>query len=603
MKGQGWKNLGAYLRELAARSELAIVDVPVSAELEIAEIHRRVIASGGPALLFRHVEGSSFPVVTNLFGTAARAQLAFGSHPAQLVRRLVSILEKGEPPGFSQLWQLRSLATAIRGGGRKNKRQAPILDFTRSEPDLRKLPALKCWEEDGGAFLTLPLVLSHDPISGTSNLGMYRMQIQGASRTGMHWQIGKGGGFHFSRAEERGEDLPVTVFLGGPPALTLAAIAPLPENVPELLLAAVLAGGRIPFTKGVAGEALAAEAEFALSGWVRAGIRHPEGPFGDHYGYYSLEHPFPVFDVHHLYHRRGAVFPATVVGKPRQEDFYIGDQLQELLAPIFPLVMPGVQDLWSYGETGYHSLSAAVVRERYPREAMMSAFRILGEGQLSLTKFLILVDQARDLRDFRGLLQHALTRFSPERDIYIFSELSMDTLDYTGPELNRGSKGVLLGLGEAQRKLSGEIPFSALPIGLEKAAIFCDGCLVVEASSWADDPDLAKRLAERDELEDWPMVILVDEISSSLASEAAFLWTVFTRFEPAADLYGRPKLRRGHVAYSLPLILDARMKPPYPAELFCDETTAARVTRRWKEYFPSGKVEMGDSEDGHLKNW
>lgn len=233
----------------------------------------------------------------------------------------------------------------------------------------------------------------------------------------------------------------------------------------------------------------------------------------------------------------------------------------------------------------------------------MSAFRILGEGQLSLTKFLILVDQARDLRDFRGLLQHTLERFSPERDLYIFSELSMDTLDYTGPELNRGSKGVLLGLGESKRQLSGEIPFSALPVGLQEAAIFCQGCLVVEASSWADDPNLSERLAQLEELQDWPLVILVDEINRALASEAAFLWTIFTRFEPAADLHARPELRRGHVGYSLPIVIDARMKPPYPAELLCDETTAAKVSRRWKEYFPSGKVEMGDSANGHLKNW
>lgn len=603
MRDRGWKNLGEYLRELRKRSDLALVKAPVSAKLEIAEIHRRVIAAGGPALLFEKVENSPFPFVTNLFGTPARAGLAFGERPAELIRRLVELVRRGKAPALSRLWELRSMAHSLRGGGVRTRRRAPILETVQSTPDLGKLPALTCWPEDGGAFLTLPLVLSHDPTTGASNLGMYRMQLHGGSECGMHWQIGKGGGFHFSKAEAQGEDLPVSVFLGGPPALTLAAIAPLPENVPELLLAAVLGGGRIPFTKGSKGEALVAEAEFALSGKVRAGIRRPEGPFGDHYGYYSLEHPFPVFDVEFLYHRKGAVFPATVVGKPRQEDFYIGDRLQELLSPIFPLVMPGVRDLWSYGETGYHSLAAAVVHERYPREAMMSAFRILGEGQLSLTKFLLLVDSPLDLRNFRALLRHILERVSPGRDLYIFSELSMDTLDYTGPELNRGSKGVLLGLGEPRRKLTGRIPFSDLPQGLKKAALFCEGCLVVEAASWEEDPRLPEALVEREELRNWPMLILVDEIKSCLASEAAFLWTVFTRFEPAADLYARPKLERGHVAYSFPILIDARMKPPYPAELFCDEETSAKVSRRWSEYFPSGDVEMGDSDRAHLEKW
>ena len=209
-----------------------------------------------------------------------------------------------------------------------------------------------------------------------------------------------------------GRSLPVTVFLGGPPALILSAIAPLPENVPELMLASLIAGERLRMTTAPGGHPhpLVASAEFALMGEVRPRERKPEGPFGDHYGYYSLRHDYPVFHVRQLARRRDAIYPATVVGKPRQEDFYIGDLLQELLSPLFPLVMPGVRDLWSYGETGYHSLAGAVVRDRYAREAMASAFRILGEGQLSLTKFLIATDQPVDLKDFRATLEHLLAR-------------------------------------------------------------------------------------------------------------------------------------------------------------------------------------------------
>ena len=262
----------------------------------------------------------------------------------------------------------------------------------------------------------------------------------------MHWQIGKGGGFHYQVAEARGEALPVTVFLGGPPALILAAIAPLPENVPETD-AGVADRGRAAAvtTSGPGPHPLVADAEFALVGDVPPRERRPEGPFGDHYGYYSLQHDYPVFRVRAVAHRRDAIYPATVVGKPRQEDFFIGDLLQELLSPLFPLVMPAVEDLWSYGETGYHSLGAAVVKQRYAREAMASAFRILGEGQLSLTKFLLVTDSRVDLKDFRATLEHVLARTHPETDLYVFSNLSMDTLDYTGPGGEQGIQGRVAG--------------------------------------------------------------------------------------------------------------------------------------------------------------
>ena len=318
-----------------------------------------------------------------------------------------------------------------------------------NEVRLDRLPAMTTWPEDGGPFITLPLVYTQHPDGRGSNLGMYRLHVHDDRSTGMHWQIGKGGGFHYQVAEGRNQALPATVFLGGPPALILSAIAPLPENVPELMLASLIAGERLKVVPGDWPHPLIANAEFALIGEVAPRVRRPEGPFGDHYGYYSLQHDYPVFTVRTLARRRDAMFPATVVGKPRQEDFFIGDLLQELLSPLFPLVMPAVQQLWSYGETGYHALAAAVVRQRYAREAMASAFRILGEGQLSLTKFLLVTDQAVDLKDFPATLEHILARTHPETDLYVFSNLSMDTLDYSGPEVNKGSKGVWLGLGDA----------------------------------------------------------------------------------------------------------------------------------------------------------
>jgi 3-polyprenyl-4-hydroxybenzoate decarboxylase len=430
---------------------------------------------------------------------------------------------------------------------------------------------------------------------------MYRLHVHDARTTGMHWQIGKGGGFHYQAAESRNESLPVTVFLGGPPALILAAIAPLPENVPELMLASLIAGERLRRVEGTWPHPLVAEAEMALIGTVPPRERRPEGPFGDHYGYYSLRHDYPVFHVSQIARRRDAMFPATVVGKPRQEDFFIGDLLQELLSPLFPLVMPAVEQLWSYGETGYHALAGAVVKQRYGREAMASAFRILGEGQLSLTKFLLVTDRPVDLKDFRATLEHVLARTNPETDLYVLANLSMDTLDYSGPEVNKGSKGVWLGLGDPVRELPRSFSAAELPRGCGDVVVFCGGCLVVGAPSHADEPDAAARFASHPAFASWPLVVVADDPARAAKSTMNFLWTTFTRFEPAADIHASSsRVVRNHIVRSGPIVIDARMKPWYPKELSCRDDVAAKVTARWREYFPSRNVEMGDSERAHL---
>ena len=598
---QTFPDLRTFVDQLRRDGELRVVEATVDPKLELAEIHRRVIAAGGPALLFENPSGSTIPVLTNLFGTARRAQLAFGSRPGRLIRSAVELVQRGMPPSASTLWAHRDLLRAGLTLGTRSVRRGPVLDVVDAEVDLRTVPALTSWPEDGGPFVTLPLVATSHPETGGPNLGMYRLQIHDRRRTGMHWQIGKGGGFHHAVAEARGEDLPVTVFLGGPPALILSAIAPLPENVPEVVLASLIAGGKLRQCAGPDGRHLIADAEIALCGRVPAGVRHPEGPFGDHYGYYSLRHDYPVFEIEYVARRSDALYPATVVGKPRQEDFFIGDLLQELLSPLFPLVMPGVRSIWSYGETGYHALAAAVVQERYRREAMASAFRILGEGQLSLTKFLIVTDREVDLTDIRATLSHVLARSRPETDLYVLSNLSMDTLDYSGPEVNLGSKGVWLGCGEPVRELPAEFRCDVLPAGVGRAEVFCPGCLVVDGAGFADDPQAGPRLAGEAAFADWPLVVLTDDARRATASPTNFLWTTFTRFEPAADLSAASqRVVRHHVSYTAPIVIDARMKPPYPAELFCDDDTAALVDRRWTEYFPSGGVEMGDSDKGHL---
>ncbi len=602
MREPAFPDLRSYLDQLRRDGDLVVVEAELDPHLEAAEIHRRVIAAGGPALLFSRPRGAAFPLVTNLFGTARRAELAFGRRPVVLIRRLVELAQTLLPPTLAKLWGARDIARAALKIGTRTVRRAPVLEVVERDVRLDRLPVLTTWPDDGGPFVTLPLVYTEHPDGIGPNLGMYRLHVHSPTTTGMHWQIGKGGGFHYAVAEARGEALPVTVFLGGPPALILAAIAPLPENVPELLLASLLAGDKLPLAAGPGAHRLVASAEMALIGRVPPRLRRPEGPFGDHYGYYSLQHDYPVFEVEALARRRDAIFPATVVGKPRQEDFFIGDLLQELLAPLFPLVMPGVVDLWSYGETGYHSLAAAVVRERYKREAMAAAFRILGEGQLSLTKFLLLTDRPVDLRDFRATLEHVLARSEPATDLYVLGNLSMDTLDYTGPRINEGSKGVWLGLGEPKRDLPRVFaPSVPPPPEVRDVRVFCGGCLVVGGPRYADDPAAASRLAAHPAFADWPLLVLTDEPARAARSPINFLWTTFTRFEPAADIHAAgSRVVRHQLSYQAPILIDARLKPGFPAELSCRDDIAAQVSQRWKEYFPAGGVEMGDSERGHL---
>ncbi|MGE0451595.1 MAG: UbiD family decarboxylase [Vicinamibacterales bacterium] len=594
-------DLRAFLDRLQRDRDVVFVDAPVDPVLEAAEIHRRVIAAGGPALVFRNITGADFPLVTNLFGTPRRAELAFGERPLRLVKRLVHLVETLLPPTPGKIWGARDIGFELLKVGTKRGRGGPVTEVVTSDVRLDRLPAMTTWPEDGGPFVTLPLVFTQHPDGRGHNLGMYRLHVHDARTTGMHWQIGKGGGFHYQIAESRGQALPVTVFLGGPPALMLAAVAPLPENVPELMLASLIAGERLRLSDGPWPHPLVANAEFALIGQVPPHERRPEGPFGDHYGYYSLRHEYPLFKVDRIARRRDAMFPATVVGKPRQEDFFIGDLLQELLSPLFPLVMPAVEQLWSYGETGYHSLAAAVVKQRYGREAMASAFRILGEGQLSLTKFLLVTDGRVDLRDFRGTLEHILARTNPETDLYVFSNLSMDTLDYSGPEVNKGSKGVWLGLGEPVRDLPRQFSASELPRGVTDVRVFCGGCLVVGAPGYADEREAPSRLAAHPAFANWPLVVLTDEPERASKSDMNFLWTTFTRFEPAADIHAAAaRIVRNHVVHSAPIVIDARMKPWYPKEVTCRPDVARTVSDRWREYFPGGGVEMGDSERGHL---
>jgi 4-hydroxybenzoate decarboxylase subunit C len=581
-------DLRSYIELLRQQNQLLVIEEEVDPYLEIAEIHRRVIAQGGPALLFNKVKNSSFPVVTNLFGTADRLDLAFGKKPQQFVQDIVNLAETVMPLSAGKLWQNRSLFFDSLKIGLKTGKRAPVLENCQSPTRLSELPMLTSWHSDGGPFVTLPLVYTEHPGGKGHNLGMYRIQRFNDTTTGIHWQIHKGGGYHYHEAEKLGQSLPLTLYIGGPPALMLSAIAPLPEDIPELMLTSLLIGDKLRMSKDPrGGHDLVANAEFAIKGAVPPLLRHPEGPFGDHYGYNSLEHDYPVFQVSHLYHRNKAIYPATVVGRPKQEDYFIGDYLQELLSPLFPLVMKGVRELKTFGETGFHCLAAARVSDRYPREAFACGLRILGEGQLSLTKFLIVTDGDIDINDFSTLWPHILERVQWNRDLFVFANVSQDTLDYTGPSVNKGSKAMIMGLGKEKiRELPTEFT-GTLPPECTHPEVFLPGTLVIQGSSYNESRDLGPRLAAWEGIADWPFVLLVDDCTETTRSMQEFLWTFFTRFEPANDIHAAAtSLNRFHVGLRPPVVVDCRMKPWYTDVLEVDEHTRTLVDEKYERIIP-----------------
>jgi len=570
-------SLHSFIDVLEKEGELHHIHTEVDPTYEIAEIHRRTIAENGKTLFFHRVKNSKFPVVTNLFGSEKRIALAFGKDPERFVQDIVSLIRAPFPPSLKTLWQKRSTLRRFFNLGLKKRARAKVTECSIDPVDLEQLPFLKLWPEDGGHFITLPLVFTTSPDKTSQNLGMYRIQRFDKNTTGLHFQIAKGGGYHLYQAKEQNLTLPVSIFVGGPPALILSAIAPLPENVPELIFASLVQGKKLAISQE-GKHTLIAHAEFALLGDCNPEERRLEGPFGDHFGYYSLAHDFPVFHCRKLYHRKNAIWPATVVGKPIQEDMFIGNYLQKLFNPIFPLVMPQVKALHTFGETGFHPLCAAQVHERYEKESLAASFRILGEGQLALTKCLFVTNESIDITNIRTLLKTILCRFCPRTGLFVFGSTSNDTLDYTGPKLNHGSKMILLGCGSDKRPLFDTFT-GTLVRGITKAEVFTSGVLVIEGDADFD------ALCSHEDFQKWPLIILTDDAKATCSSDLEFLWRVFTRFEPARDLYAKKcSIERNSISFDLPLVLDTRMKPFYPKVVAADDETKALVDKKWPQY-------------------
>lgn len=567
MKKKLLRSTRDFIELLQQENELRIIDKEIQVEEEIAELQRRTVAQRGKALLFTNVKGFRFPVVTNLYGSEKRIELAFGTKPKELIQKIANTIQTILPPNFQKIWQARELAFAALKVGLRKVKKAPVLKNRLSS--VLELPALKSWPEDGGRFITLPLVYTQSPITNKGNLGMYRIQLFDEFTTGMHIQIHRGGGFHYFEAESKHIPLPTHIYVGGPPSMTLAAIAPLPEELNELLIASLALGDKldIHYNKEISAYPIVADSDFLLVGEIPPFERRPEGPFGDHYGYYALKHDYPIFKVKHIFYRDNAIFPATVVGRPPQEDHYLAEYLQELLSPMFPLVMPKVESVWAYEESGVHTLTAAIVKERYYKEAFTAALRILGEGHLSLTKCLFVTNEKINLRNFRVTFQTIVERFNPETDLHIFANISQDTLDYTGPEVNKGSKMIVLGIGKKRRDLPKTLELQFRSSLFKEPRVYVPGVLVVQGPTYKRNDGIPEVLCKEPTIEKFVFVFLVDDSDQTTQTDSNFLWTIFTRFEPAGDIYGNTKIIRNHIAFEGPVIFDCRLKDWYPKVL------------------------------------
>jgi 4-hydroxy-3-polyprenylbenzoate decarboxylase len=589
----GYRTLRECVNDLERTRQLRRVDTEVDARLEVAQIHRRVCAADGPALLFTRVKGCRFPMVSNLFGTIDRARFIFRD-TLDRVRRLIEL--KIEPTAALRrpFRYFGSPLSAIATLPRFVRRAA----VTANETTISQFPQQISWPDDGGAFITLPQVYTEDvrsPGWRHSNLGMYRVQLSGGRyepdrEVGLHYQIHRSIGVHHAAAIAADKPFRVNIFVGGPPAMMLAAVLPLPEGMSELTFAGALGGRRIRLHRPADGLPIHADTDFCICGTVIPNKLLPEGPFGDHLGYYSLAHDFPVLRVENVYHRDDAIWPFTVVGRPPQEDTIFGQLIHELTGPIIPTVLPGVIGVHAVDAAGVHPLLLAIGSERYwpfaetrcPQELLTQANAILGQGQLSLAKFLLIANQADDpklkLDDIAGFFRHILRRADWTRDLHFQTETTIDTLDYSGSGLNTGSKVVIAAVGPPRFELSTEIPGDLkLPAGFRNPRVVLPGILAIEGPNY-DSNSQTDATAFRLPPSPFRLVVLVDDSQFVAESLRNFLWVTFTRANPAVDIHGIDSFTKNkHWGCRGPLVIDARLKPHHAPPLVDDPEVSRRV--------------------------
>ena len=581
-------DLQSFLTLLEKEGELKRVTEEVDAELEVTEIATRAVKENLPALLFENVKGSKFPLVINSMASIRRIELALGRPAEALGEDIVRFMEDVNPPSLGSFWRNRKTGWRLMKIRPKNTRRA-LSQQVSEEPQLNDLPILKCWPEDGGRFFTLPLVISRDPRTGAGNMGMYRMQVYDQRTTGMHMQIQKGGGFHYQLAEKSGKPLEMAVAVGGDPSLILAAIMPLPEGLDEVAFSGIVRGQRTPLTKAKTVDLkVPAHAEFVFEGVVKPGVRRLEGPFGDHFGHYSAAGDHPVFEMTRVTRRKNAIYPATVVGVPPQEDRYLGDAAQLALTPLMRLVRHEVKDMWAYYEAGFHNLLVVSVDPRYQREAIKTALGILGDGQLSLTKNLVLVGPDVNPRNYSEVLQAIRRNFDPEQDFHLIARTAADTLDFTGEALHKGSKMILDatgGSGGEGTPTAVALPanISAIAPGIVKHRLVGKTMLVVQVTG--QGREVVQKLVDNPLLGGVKIVVAVSG-DVDIDDDENLLWGIFTRFDAVLDvMFSKTEFRGLAPVYSGVMGIDATWKQGYQKPLVMYPDIVKKVDSKWSRYW------------------
>ncbi len=597
----GYKSTQECIDDLEKHGHLIRIKEEVDSNLEMAAIHLRVFENNGPAILFENIKGCKFRAASNLYGSVERSKFIFRD-TIEKIKTLIDLKNNPLEAVKNPFKYANVGLTAFSALPKKSRFSNPVL---RNQINVSDLPQIKCWPNDGGAFVTLPLVYSEDldkPGVMNSNLGMYRIQLNGNEyekdkEIGLHYQLHRGIGVHQTKSNAKGKPLKVSIFVGGPPSLTLGAVMPLPEGMSELTFAGALGNRRIRYSYDD-DFCIASDSDFVITGNVYPDENKPEGPFGDHLGYYSLKHNFPVMRVHKVYHRNNAIWPFTVVGRPPQEDTSFGALIHDITGKAIPKEIPGLKDVNAVDASGVHPLLLAIGSERYtpyinerkPQEILTIANHILGKGQLSLAKYLFIIageDNPKlttyDVADF---FTHVLERVEWTRDLHFYTRTTIDTLDYSGSDLNSGSKVVIAAAGNKKRELGTTIPELNLPDGFKNPKIVMPGVLAIQFEKYSGTNTTEKQIKQlnqqlttnNQQLNNFPLIIVCDDSDFVSKTLNNFLWVTFTRSNPSHDIFGIDSFTENkHWGCKGSLIIDARIKPHHAPPLIKDPAIEKRV--------------------------
>jgi 4-hydroxy-3-polyprenylbenzoate decarboxylase len=594
-----YNSLQACISDLEKNGHLIRIKQEVDPYLQMAAINLRVFENQGPAILFENVKGSKFPAVSNLFGTLERSKFIFRDTLAKM-QTLVEL--KSDPiKAIKNPFKYAGVGlNALSALPMKTGKNAPI-NFGHTS--ISELPQIVNWPNDGGPFVTMPQVYTEDvdkPGIMNANLGMYRIQMTGNDyilnkEVGLHYQLHRGIGVHQTKANAKGQPLKVSIFVGGPPSHPVAAVMPLPEGLSEMTFAGALGNRRFRYFYDNEGFCISADADFVITGTVAPHENKPEGPFGDHLGYYSLVHPFPLLKVHNVYHKKDAIWSFTVVGRPPQEDTSFGALIHEITCAAIPKEIPGLHAVNAVDAAGVHPLLFAIGSERYtpyisgrqPQEILTIANHILGSGQLSLAKYLFIAakedDPGLDVNDIGKFLKHILQRVDLTRDLHFYTKTTIDTLDYSGSGLNSGSKVAVAVAGDIKRELWGDLPAGfSLPHPFGAAKMVMPGILAVETASTVNSEEIGDldHHFESMDLSGLPLMVLCDDAGFTAQNLNNFVWVTFTRSNPSHDIYGINSFtEHKHWGCKGPLIIDARIKPHHAPVLEKDPAVEKLVDR------------------------